>query len=79
MFALRVVSRMAYTTTERAAELIRGVLQDTDDDENRFKLRTALQLIELIDEQHELAVQTINDSNIDEQTRENLRELGYLE
>lgn len=70
---------MKYTTTERAAELIRGVLQDTDDEEHRFKLRTALQLVEIIDDQHERTAQTLADSELDEQTRENLQELGYLE
>lgn len=70
---------MGYTTAERAAELIRGVLQETDNDEHRFKLRTALQLVEIINDQHEVAFQTLADSELDEQTREDLQELGYLE
>ena len=71
--------RMGYTTAERAAELIDGVLQDTDDDEHRFKLRTALQLLELIQEQHEAADRALADSDLGDQSRENLQELGYLE
>jgi hypothetical protein len=71
--------RMGYTTAERAAELIDGVLQDTDDDEHRFKLRTALQLLEMIQEQHDVADQALADSELNEETRENLRGLGYLE
>ncbi|SMP18264.1 hypothetical protein SAMN06265347_106139 [Halobellus salinus] len=70
---------MGYTTGERAAELINGVLQETDDDEQRFKLRTALQLLDMIQEQHEVAGQALADSELDEGTRENLRGLGYLE
>jgi hypothetical protein len=70
---------MRSTTTERAAELIEGVLRETEDDELRFKLRTALQLLELIQEQHEAADRALADSDLGDQTRENLQELGYLE
>jgi hypothetical protein len=70
---------MGWTTAERAAELIEGVLQETNDDEHRFKLKTALQLLEMIEEQHETADRALADSELDEQTRENLQELGYLE
>jgi hypothetical protein len=70
---------MGNTTAGRAAELVEGVLQDTDDDEHRFKLRTALQLLEIVHEQQEAVNQTLAGSDLDEQTRENLRELGYLE
>ena len=71
--------RMGYTTAERAAELIDSVLQETEDSEHRFKLRTALQLLEMIEEQHEVADQALADSELDDGTRENLRGLGYLE
>lgn len=67
------------TTAGRAAELVEWVLQDTDDDEHRFKLRTALQLLEVVQEQQEAVNQTLAGSDLDEQTRENLQELGYLE
>lgn len=70
---------MGHTTAERVEELIDGVLQETDDSEHRFKLRTALQLLEMIQEQHEVADQALADSELDETTRENLEGLGYLE
>jgi hypothetical protein len=70
---------MENTTAGRAAELVEWVLQDTDDDEHRFKLRTALQLLEVVQEQQEAVNQTLAGSDLDEQTRENLQELGYLE
>lgn len=70
---------MGWTTAERAAELLKGVLEDTDDEEQRFKLRTALQLIEIIEEQHETANKALADCDIDRRTRAHLQKLGYLE
>lgn len=70
---------MGYTTAERATELVQSVLDETTEEEHRFKLRTALQLLAIIQEQHDVANRALKDSDLDEQTRENLRELGYLE
>ncbi|MDG5778215.1 hypothetical protein VB773_04925 [Haloarculaceae archaeon H-GB2-1] len=69
---------MGYTTAERIRELLEGVMADTDDDQSRFRLRTALQLIELIEERHDVANEVLEECDLDAQTRQNLQELGYL-
>jgi len=70
---------MGNTTIGRTRDLVRWVLQDTDDGEQQFKLRTALQLLEIVEERQAAASTALADCDLDEQTRRNLRELGYLE
>lgn len=69
---------METTAIERAIELTGGVLEDTDNDEFNFRLRTAIQLLQIIEEQHSTASDILKDCNLDEQTQENVEELGYL-
>jgi hypothetical protein len=70
---------MNTTTIERVIELTEGVLEDTDNDEYKFKLRTAIQLLEIIEERHNAASDVLADCELDEPVRANLQELGYLE
>ena len=70
---------MGNTAIGRIRDLIESVAKDTDDREHQFKLRTALQLLEYIEAQHEAANEALADCDMDKQTRENLRQLGYLE
>ncbi|MEF8785592.1 MAG: hypothetical protein V5A45_06625 [Haloarculaceae archaeon] len=70
---------MEPTTIERVIALTESVLEETDDKEQTFKLRTALQLLEIINERQEAANNVLADCEIDDQVRENLQELGYLE
>ena len=67
------------TTTGRIIELTESVLEDTDNKEYKFKLRTALQLLEIIEERHNAASDVLADCDLDEQVQANLKELGYLE
>lgn len=69
---------METTAIERAIELTGGVLEDTDNDEFNFRLRTAIQLLQIIEEQHSTASDILKDCNLDEQTQEHLEALGYL-
>jgi hypothetical protein len=70
---------MTTTTIGRVIELTETVLQDTDNDEYKFKLRTAIQLLEIIQERHDAASDVLADCDLDEQVQANLQELGYLE
>ncbi|WP_340102257.1 hypothetical protein [Salinibaculum salinum] len=70
---------MENTAIRRAIELTEGVLEDTDNDEYKFKLRTAIQLLEIIEERHDVTSDVLADCNLDEQVQANLQELGYLE
>jgi tellurite resistance protein len=70
---------MSTTTIERAMELTEGVLEETDNSDHKFKLRTAIQLLEIIKGRHDAASDVLADCKLDEQVQENLQELGYLE
>lgn len=70
---------MGSTTIDRVRDLIEGVLADTSDEEHCFRLRTALQLLEYVDEQHDAANRALADCELDDETRRRLEQLGYLE
>ncbi|MFB6092437.1 MAG: hypothetical protein ABEK02_05450 [Haloquadratum sp.] len=63
-------------TAETVRRLLRSVLETTDDAEVHYKLRTALQLLDI----HRNEVNRLKDAaERDEDLHERLRELGYLE
>ena len=70
---------MTDTAVGRVIELTGSVLQYTDNDECKFKLRTAIQLLEILQRRHDGANAVLADSALDDQVRANLQELGYLE
>jgi len=70
---------MADTAIERVIELTESVLQNTYNDEHKFKLRAAVQLLQMIHERHDGTNAVLADSDLDDQVRANLQELGYLE
>jgi hypothetical protein len=70
---------MAPTAIGRVIELTESVLQDTDNDEYKFRLRTAIQLLQIIKERHDAANAVLADCDLDEQVQANLQELGYLD
>jgi hypothetical protein len=70
---------MVDTTVKHVKVLVESVLVETNDKDHQFRLRTALQLLELIEEQQDAADKALADCEMDEQTRQNLRKLGYLE
>lgn len=69
---------MPLTTTETVEALLASVQDDLDDSEGSFKLRTARQLLVILDEQHEAGRRALAEADLDAQTRANLEELGYL-
>lgn len=70
---------MAFETADTIDRLLVGVQEGIDDPDASFKLRTARQLLVLLDEQHEAGLVALAEADLDEDSRENLRQLGYLE
>lgn len=70
---------MAETTIDTVDTLLDSVQRSVDDPELTFKLRTARQLLLVIDEQHEAARDALDHVEIDEEMERNLRKLGYIE
>lgn len=70
---------MTETAIDIIETMLESALEDTDDSNIRFKLRTALQLLVVIEEQQEAGREALKDVEIQDDVRENLRELGYLD
>jgi hypothetical protein len=70
---------MPQTAFETIDTMLESVQHELDDSDLRFKIRTTRQLLVLLEEQHEIGRDALEEATIDESTRENLRRLGYLE
>lgn len=70
---------MSETTTDTIRAILHSAVEEVDDSELGFKLRSALQLLDAIEEQYEGAREALEDAELEDDVRENLRELGYLD
>jgi hypothetical protein len=70
---------MDQTLAEKIDTMLASVQEDVDDSELSFKLRTARQLLVAYDERLREHRDALDESDIDGEALENLRQLGYLE
>jgi len=70
---------MAETTLDTIDELLEGAFDDVSDPDVRYKLRSARQLLQVVQQRHETLDEAIDDAVSDEQIMSNLRNLGYIE
>jgi hypothetical protein len=67
------------TTIDTIRTLLENAVAESDDSEVHFKLRTALQLLAVIDREHDAASKALANAEIEPDVREDLRELGYVD
>ncbi|RLM88035.1 hypothetical protein [Haloarcula sp. Atlit-7R] len=70
---------MAETTLDTIDKLLEGAFDDIGDPDVRYKLRSARQLLQVVQQRHETLDEAIDDAVSDEQIMSNLRDLGYIE
>jgi hypothetical protein len=70
---------MTETTVGTIRTLLKNSVAEVDDPEVQFKLRTALQLLSVVDRQQAEASEALADAELDSDVRENLRDLGYVD
>lgn len=70
---------MGKSICETTESLLASVQEEIDDPDLSYKLRTARQLALACKHHHEMFEQTLEQAELDSETVENLRELGYLE
>ncbi|MEZ3164999.1 hypothetical protein ABNG03_10855 [Halorubrum sp. RMP-47] len=70
---------MGVDTYNHIDTMLKSAQQDVTDSEIRFKLRTARQLCDAMKKQYTEGQQAIERADIDEETIESLRDLGYLD
>lgn len=64
---------------EHTDTMLKSVQEGVTDSELRFKLRTARQLLDALKEQYTAGQEALEMADIDEETLESLRQLGYLD
>jgi len=67
------------TTLGAIDELLEGVLADTTDPEVNYRIRTARQLLSVVQQRLDSVDRVIDEADLDAETLAGLRELGYLE
>ena len=60
-------------------EMLESVQEEVDDADLAFKLRTARQLLVVYDERLRKYREALDEADLEEETLENLRQLGYLD
>ncbi|QCC46202.1 hypothetical protein [Halobellus limi] len=70
---------MASDTSETIRSLLEGAIERTDDEEVHYKLRTAMQLLDVVRVRNEQLSDTLSAVDLDEDLEARLEELGYLE
>lgn len=69
---------MVKTTLETLDELLEGAFDDIDDPDVRYKLRSARQLVQVIQQRQNTLDDAISDAVDDEDIMGRLRDLGYI-
>lgn len=64
---------------EHTDTLLLGIQKEVADSELSYKLRTVRQLLVTIEEQHTAAREALEEADVNEETLESLRQLGYLD
>jgi len=70
---------MGLDSFEHIDTMLRSVQEDVTDPEVTFKLRTLRQLCDALKEQYTARQEALEEADIDEETLESLRQLGYLD
>ncbi|WP_096389621.1 hypothetical protein [Halopenitus persicus] len=70
---------MSGTTIETIDTLLESVEESVEDPDVGFKLRTARQLLLLIDEREEAGQEALHEADLESETRKRLQELGYID
>ena len=70
---------MGETTIGTIETLLETAIEETGDSDVSFKIRSALQLLMVVEEQHVAARDALEEAEIDDEVREDLRHLGYLD
>jgi len=70
---------MAETTLATIDELLEGAFEDVNDPEVRYKLRSARQLLQVVQQRQDIIDETIDTAVEDDEILSNLRDLGYTD
>lgn len=69
---------MAKTTLDTLDELLEGAIDDVSDPDVPYKIRSARQLVQVLQQRHDTLDEAISDAVDDETIISNLHDLGYV-
>ena len=69
---------MTETVIQTVTNLLETALEESDDADVNFNIRTAIQLLDVSREEREKLAETLETAELDRDLREDLAELGYL-
>lgn len=67
------------SSLDTVQQLIDGTIEEVEDTNISYKLRTASQLVDAIEHHEESLSETLENANIDGKIEDDLREMGYIE
>jgi hypothetical protein len=70
---------MAETTLGTIDELLEGAFDDVDDPDVRYKLRSARQLVQVLQQRQDSLDEAVHDAIDDKEIMSTLRDLGYID
>lgn len=70
---------MVKSTIATIDRLLESAIEETENEEARFKLRTARQLIDVIEQDNADLSDSLEGAKLDDELREELHKLGYLD
>jgi hypothetical protein len=71
---------MSKATIESTKAVLESVLAEVEDSEQKFKIRTALQFLEALEQQEDEVVEVVEERNQENtEVIRRLRELGYVD
>ena len=66
------------SSLDTVKQLIDGAIEDVDDTDTSFKLRTASQLVDAIEHHEESLSETLDTAPLDDDVESDLRDMGYI-
>ena len=70
---------MGKVPCDTVQKMLASVQQEVDDSELIFKLRTARQLVMVCEEDMDTLGEAVDEAELDDETKEKFRQLGYLD
>ncbi|MFB6092763.1 MAG: hypothetical protein ABEK02_07115 [Haloquadratum sp.] len=68
---------MAETPLDTIDQLLESAVKETSGSEVHYKLRTARQLVDVVQRHHDDLVESLEEADLDDDLREKLDEMGY--
>jgi hypothetical protein len=70
---------MANSPLDTIKRLVESTIEETENSEVHYKLQTASQLVDVVQYHHDNLVESLEETDLDDELREELRDMGYID